>query len=67
MICSPRYITGHAINIGALGLIIILTAITMAYNNWENRQRELGRRDYRLQEGDESLLGYRHPKFRYTI
>lgn len=64
---GPKYITGHAINLGAIGLSLIITLSTMAYVRWENRARETGKRDYRLQEGDESMLGFRHPNFRYTL
>ena len=63
----PRYTTGHSINIGALGLIIILTSASMAYQGWENRQRVEGKRDQRLQEEPQEELGYRHPGFRYTL
>jgi MFS family permease len=63
---SPRYTTGHAINLGTLGLTLIVTATTMLYCKWENGKRERGERDDRL-IGDQSLLGHRHPAFRYTI
>ena len=62
----PRYITGHAINLGMLGGALITTTLLIFYNNWENRQREKGTRDYRLNEEDEAALGYRHPHFKYT-
>ncbi|KAF2653746.1 MFS general substrate transporter [Lophiostoma macrostomum CBS 122681] len=64
---APRYITGHAINIGMLGLSLVLSTVNIFYCKWENRKRETGQRDYRLQDEDESMLGYRHPQFRYTI
>ncbi|KAK0834871.1 hypothetical protein LTR73_001162 [Friedmanniomyces endolithicus] len=64
---APNYITGHAINLGAIGLILIFTAANMAYIRWENAARASGKRDYRLQQGPEELLGYRHPEFRYTM
>ncbi|KAK3053952.1 hypothetical protein LTR09_005232 [Extremus antarcticus] len=64
---APGYITGHAINIGALALALLTTTILIFYNTWENKQRDGGKRDYRLQEEDESTLGYRHPSFRYTV
>ncbi|KAF2181650.1 MFS general substrate transporter [Zopfia rhizophila CBS 207.26] len=64
---APRYITGHAINIGMLGLALILTTTNILYCKWENRMRATGKRDYRLQEEDEGMLGYRHPYFKYTI
>jgi hypothetical protein len=64
---SPRYITGHAINLGMLGMSLMITSIVMVYCSWENKKRAKGGRDYRLAEGDESMLGYRHPSFRYTL
>ena len=65
-IYRPRYITGHSINLGMLGLSMALATTNILYCKWENRQRETGKRDGRLQEGDEGMLGYRHPSFRYT-
>ncbi|KAK1064176.1 hypothetical protein LTR74_008956, partial [Friedmanniomyces endolithicus] len=50
---APNYITGHAINLGAIGLILIITAANMAYIRWENAARASGKRDYRLQQGPE--------------
>lgn len=63
---APRYTTGHAINLGTLGMCLIVTTITMIYCKWENGKRERGERDDRLL-GDQSLLGHRHPHFKYTI
>jgi predicted MFS family arabinose efflux permease len=63
---APRYITGHAINIGTLVLTLITTSYIMLYCKMENRKRERGERDERL-AGDVNLLGHRHPSFRYTI
>lgn len=67
MFDSPRYITGHAINIGMLCLSLIITSCMLVYCSWENKKRAAGKRDYRLLEGDESMLGYKHPSFRYTL
>ncbi|KAF2157979.1 MFS general substrate transporter [Myriangium duriaei CBS 260.36] len=64
---EPRYLTGHAINIGMLCLTLICTVTMIVYCLWENKKRASGRRDYRLTNGDSQLLGYRHPSFRYTI
>lgn len=63
---APDYTTGHAINLGAIGLSLLFTFLNMAYIRLENRTRHSGKRDHRLQEMDESKLGYRHPAFRYT-
>ncbi|KAM0715366.1 hypothetical protein Q7P37_008864 [Cladosporium fusiforme] len=64
---APLYTTGHAINIGAIGISLILTLGNLLYIRWENSMREHGKRDYRLQETRENELGYRHPAFRYTL
>ena len=63
---APRYITGHAINIGMIGLAMILTTSLIFYQKAENRARASGKKDFRLSEG-EDRLGYKHPRFRYTI
>ena len=63
----PRYITGHAINIGMLGLALVLILANIWYCKWENRKRANGERDYRLIKEQEEMLGYRHPRFEYTI
>ncbi|THY29451.1 MFS general substrate transporter [Aureobasidium pullulans] len=64
---APRYITGHAINIGMLCMSLIITSWLLLYCSWENKKRAKGGRDYRLAEGEESMLGYKHPSFRYTL
>ena len=63
----PRFVTGHSINIGVLGLSLITSFTTIIYVKWENRKRERGDRDDRLLTGDTGMLGYRHPNFRYSI
>lgn len=64
---KPAYTTGHSINLGMLVLSLALSTTHILYVKWENRKREKGGRDYRLDEGDEGMLGYKHPSFRYTI
>lgn len=61
-----RYRTGHAINLGMLALCLVVTAVTISYCKWESAKREKGERDYRLRK-DQTLLGHRHPKFKYAI
>ena len=63
----PKYTTGHSINIGMLGLSLLLSTTTMLYVKYENRKRENGERDSRLLDEDPNTLGYRHPHFRYTL
>jgi MFS family permease len=64
---APLYTTGHAINIGAIGISLILTLGNLAYIRWENAARAAGKRDSRLQGSKENELGFRHPGFRYTL
>ena len=37
------------------------------YQKWENKKREEGARDYRLERPEEQVatLGHLHPRFRY--
>lgn len=66
---GPRYITGNSILIGAIGGLFISTIVLILYNNWENKARAAGRRDWRLDADDETVanLGHLHPRFRLTI
>ncbi|RMZ02079.1 hypothetical protein D0862_06139 [Hortaea werneckii] len=63
---APEYTTGHAINLGAIGLSLILTISNIFYIKMENRARASGKRDYRLSRTGGEDLGYRHPEFRNT-
>lgn len=62
----PDYILGHSINLGALVLAIVTVSFGIMYNMWENKKRDRGERDDRLAE-DQTRLGHRHPRYRYTI
>ena len=65
---SPKYYTGHTINLAGQIGVLVLALGGIAYCNWENRQRDLGKRDHRLNGLSERQikdLGYRHPQFRY--
>ncbi|KAK4700507.1 hypothetical protein P7C70_g5737, partial [Phenoliferia sp. Uapishka_3] len=65
---SPRFLAGNALNVGATTGAFCVAALLVFYTKWENKQREGGKRDSRL-EGltvDEiEVLGSRHPQFRY--
>ncbi|KAL8771426.1 MAG: hypothetical protein Q9209_003094 [Squamulea sp. 1 TL-2023] len=61
------YTTGHFINVGMLVVSLCLSTTNILYVKWENRKRETGGRDYRLNGSDDGMLGYQHPSFRYTI
>lgn len=67
---APRYIAGHAINLGMIGFGLVLTVTLMWYNRMENKLRMSGRRDERLTKAGpegEWALGHKHPDFRYTL
>ncbi|KAH7375528.1 MFS transporter [Plectosphaerella cucumerina] len=66
---SPQYVPGISTCI-AFQVVGIITAVgMMAACRWENRQRDLGKRDDRrdLPEEQVRMLGERHPDFRYTL
>jgi sugar phosphate permease len=65
---APGYYRGHYISLGAEALGTLTAIGAIIYTRWENRQREAGRRDDRLQglsDEEQNQLGYRHPEFRY--
>ncbi|KAE9972353.1 hypothetical protein BLS_004063 [Venturia inaequalis] len=62
------YITGHTINLGAQICVALLAISGILYCQRENKIREAGGRDQRLEglsEREVVELGYRHPEFRY--
>ncbi|KAL6702537.1 hypothetical protein ACN47E_001576 [Coniothyrium glycines] len=65
---APKYPTGHTINLSGQIAVLLLTLFGIAYCKWENKQRDSGKREHRLQGASEAEirdLGYRHPEFRY--
>jgi hypothetical protein len=63
---APKYHNGHTINLVGQICVLILSLGGIAYCKWENKQRDLGKRDHRLNGSAEEIkdLGYRHPEFR---
>jgi adenylosuccinate synthase len=65
---APRYPTGHTINLVGQICVCLLACFGIVYCKWENKQRDQGKRDHRLQNATAAQikdLGYRHPEFRY--
>ena len=65
---GPNFPIGHTINLAAQFAALALSSFGIAYCMWENRLRDRGGRDYRLEgltEEEQADLGYRHPEFRY--
>jgi hypothetical protein len=65
---APRYPKGHKVNLcGQIG-VCLLACFGIAYCKWENKQRDLGKRDHRLINPTPAKiknLGNRHPEFRF--
>ncbi|EKM81340.1 hypothetical protein AGABI1DRAFT_72253 [Agaricus bisporus var. burnettii JB137-S8] len=67
---APNFRTGNSINLAAGIAVIVFVSIGMLYLRHENRKRDHGGRDYRLEgKTEEEIrdLGYRHPGFRYQL
>ncbi|KAI4634379.1 hypothetical protein J4E81_003890 [Alternaria sp. BMP 2799] len=65
---APRYPIGHTINLVGQCCVCILAIFGICYCKWENKQRDMGKRDHRLVGKTAAQikdLGYRHPEFRY--
>jgi len=66
---GPAFHKGHAINLGAGTVGLILCACMIVYIRSENGMRERGGRDHRLDsftsEEASQLLSDKHPSFRY--
>ncbi|GAA5979329.1 hypothetical protein JCM5350_006970 [Sporobolomyces pararoseus] len=67
---KPRYIPGNIVNLCAAILAMSVGAGLSIYGIWENRQRDAGKRDHRLEgktEQEIAALGHRHPRYRLLI
>lgn len=65
---APDFLPGNALNVGASCAIVIMVALLTLYLRNENKRREEGKRDNRLDAlplGEQELLGHNHPAFRY--
>ncbi|BGP14513.1 hypothetical protein JCM10213v2_002462 [Rhodosporidiobolus nylandii] len=67
---APRYIPGHSFNLFCAAGAASIALLLMFYCQRENRQREAGRRDSRLDgksEEEIKALGHRHPNYRLMV
>lgn len=65
---APRYPIGHTINLVAQIIVLVVASVGIIYTMRENRVRQQGKRDHRLDGLDEAEkrdLGHKHPDFRY--
>jgi fucose permease len=60
----PTYPTGYGVSLGLLGICGIACTVLYWFVQVENKKRERGERDYRLQKEDWDNLGDDHPGFR---
>ena len=61
---APYYHIGHNINLTMQVVVLFLAVFGIFYNNWENRVRDRGGRDHRLDgltEEEQRDLGHLHP------
>lgn len=65
---APRYTTGYAVSLGMTWICGAACALFLTYLVRENRLRDAGRRDWRLELPQDEVenLGDDHPAFRFT-
>lgn len=67
---APDFHQGNSLNLGATCIATAMVVLGALYLHRENRMREAGQRDHRV-EGktpeELTVLGYRHPQFRYQV
>lgn len=65
---APIYRTGYSVGLALICLSIIASTCLLAYMFMENKKRDQGGRDYRLQLPPDELsnLGDDHPSFRFS-
>lgn len=61
---APKYRTGYGVSLGFLWLCGVSCTVLFFFVRAENRKRERGERDHRLEEPDSDNLGDDHPHFR---
>jgi hypothetical protein len=59
------YVIGNALNIAMGSCVLVVCSLLVFYQKKENKLREEGGRDYRLDEPNPELLGRHHPSYRY--
>lgn len=62
---GARYPTGYGVSLGMLWICGVASVVLLFYVKRENRRRERGERDYRLEAEDSGNLGDDHPHFRF--
>jgi dipeptide/tripeptide permease len=63
---APRYPAGYGTSLGLLWIAAAACTVMFFGVQAENRKRDRGERDHRLNEADADNLGDDHPAFRFT-
>jgi dipeptide/tripeptide permease len=63
---SPKYPTGYGVSLAMLWVCGAACTGLLVLVKWENKKRDRGERDWRLDEPDADNLGDDHPHFRMT-
>jgi len=63
---APNYHHGNSLNLGTSSAVCVLTVVAALYIRHENKKRDRGERQYRLEHKTQKeieQLGYLHPDF----
>jgi len=63
---APGFKTGYGTALGLIWVCAITCTVFLCGLMLENRKRDKGGRDYRLEDSDADNLGDDHPRFRFT-
>lgn len=63
---APRYPVGYGVSLGLLWMCAAACVVLLLGVMVENRKRDRGERDWRLETADADNLGDDHPHFRFT-
>ncbi|KXJ92543.1 major facilitator superfamily domain-containing protein [Microdochium bolleyi] len=64
---APRFVTGYGVSLGVIVLCMVTCTVFFFGLRAENKKRDRGDRDHRLQEEDADNLGDDHPDWRYAL
>lgn len=63
---APTYVTGYSVGLAMAWMSALCSTILFWGVTRENKKRDRGERDYRLQAPDVDNLGDDHPNFRFV-
>ncbi|GIZ37168.1 hypothetical protein CKM354_000062600 [Cercospora kikuchii] len=66
---APLYTKGHSVNVALVALAGVVHGFMFFYFTWENKQRSMGKRDYKIEgktEEEIAEMADESPRFRFT-